>query len=264
MNSFTQQIKVCMKGFALFIIANMFCFACFAQVDTINIKNNNLNIANLKAGNSQYLCYLKDAKSGLVSFISISERRIYFQKINGKDAIVIIKHNFNNDTSKNKYVYTVFDRYNFKTLYDYTRRPAGVEAYNYQGDEIKGADSIKQNTKLNFFLKFKYLPYCDEDDLETLSALPVKRIGQKMAICFYQPGSEVPPRFHPVDVVGEEQLPAVNNEKVDCWVIKLSFDNENYDLSWISKLTHELLKFESHSPTDTYYKVKLFNSDQKF
>ncbi len=253
-----------MKAFVLFIAANIFCTVGFAQVDTISIKNNNLQIANLKEGNSQYLCWLKDTKSGSVSAISMAERTILFQKINGKDVIVIVKHNFNNDTINNKYVYTVSDRYNFKTLYNYSKKLNVIEAYNYQGDEIKGADSIKQNTKANFLLKFKNLPYNDDLDLETLSVLPVKNIGQKMAISFYHAGSAITPKFHPVEVVGEEQLSTINNIKVDCWVIKLSFDSENYDLSWVSKSTHELLRFESRGPSDTFYKVKLFNSDQKF
>jgi hypothetical protein len=253
-----------MKFIFLFIIANIFCAVGFAQIDTISIKNNNLRIANLKEGNSQYVCWLKDTRSGAVSIISMSERKVYFQKIRGKDVIVVVKHSFNNDTSANKYVYTISDRNNFKTLYDYSSKSAVIEAYNYYGDEIKGADSIKQNTKLNFFFKFKDLPYNNELDLETLSALPVERIGQKMIISFYQPGSSTIPKFHPVEVISEEQLSTVNNTRVDCWVIKLSFDNENYDVSWVSKLTHELLRFESRGPTDVFYKVKLSSSDQKF
>jgi hypothetical protein len=253
-----------MKFFVLFIITNIFCAVSFAQIDTISIKNNNLRIANLKEGTSQYVCWLKNTRSGAVSIISMSERKVSFQKIRGEDVIVIVKHSFNNDTSANKYVYTISDRKNFKTLYDYSSKSAVIEAYNYLGDEINGADSVKQNTKLNFFLKFKDLPYSNELDLETLSALPVERIGQKMVISFYQPGNSTIPKFHPVEVVNEEELSTVNNTRVDCWVIKLSFDNENYDLSWVSKLTHELLRFESRGPTDVFYKVKLFSSDQKF
>ena len=57
---------------------------------------------------------------------------------------------------------------------------------------------------------------------------------------------------------GEEVLEAVNAAKIDCWVIRLAYDDKSYDLSWISKEKHEFLKLESHSPQGIYHKVKLF------
>jgi hypothetical protein len=235
--------------------------SCFAQVDTISIKNKNLNINYLKAGGSTYLNWMKDAKSGLISSMSISKRTVEWQLRNGKKVIVVSQRKLNNDSTKIKSVYTVSDFLTFKTIYDFVGTAQGVEAYDYPGDEIVGSDTVKSNTKAGFRLKFNEQPYCLELDLETVSALPIKSTGQKMAVCFYQPGREKLPAFHLLEVIGQEQLRTANGVKSDCWIIKLFIDNEDYDLFWISKLQHEFLKLESHSPTDTFYKVKLFNED---
>ena len=250
-----------MKPLLVIVVLNCICFSCFAQIDTISIKNNNLKTKYLIEGTNTYLNWMKDAKSGLVSNISISKRSVHFQTLAGKELIIVAQHKLNNDSSKIKFIYTVSDRRTFKTIYDYVESPGGIEAYDYHGNEIKGSDTVKLNTKRAFYLKFSELPYCLELDLETVSALPISGLGQKMAVCFYQPGREKIPMFHIMEVTGEQQLPTANGMKSDCWIVKLIIDNEDYDLFWISKLEHEFLKLESHSLTDTFYKLKLFNQN---
>ena len=245
----------------LIIVMNCICFSSFAQIDTISVKNNNLKTKYLIESTSTYLNWMKDAQSGLVSNISISKRSVHFQTLAGKELIVVAQHKLNNDSSKIKFIYTVSDRRTFKTIYDYVGSPGGIEAYDYHGDEIRGTDSVKLNTKRAFYLKFREIPYCLELDLETVSALPISGLGQKMAILFYQPGREKNPAFHIIEVTGQQQLPTANGMKSDCWVVKLIIDKDDYDLFWISKRKHEFLKLESHSPTDTFYKVKLFNQN---
>jgi len=250
-----------MKLFLLAILSNSIYFSCFAQIDTISIKKNNLQTKYLVESNSTYLNFMRDAKSGAVSGISLSKRGVHLQKLAGKDVIVVSQHKLNNDSSKLKFIYTVSDRLTFKTIYDYVESADGIEAYDYRGGEIVGSDTVKSNTKGGFNLKFHEIPYCLELDLETVSALPARGIGQKMAVCFYQPGREKLPKFQLIEVNGQEQLPTTNGKTSDCWVLKLTIDSEDYDLFWISKRKHEFLKLESHSLTDTFYKVKLFNKN---
>jgi hypothetical protein len=253
--------KTFVKLLLVLLLSNSVCFSCFAQVDTISVKNNNLQTKYIVESASTYLNWAKDAKSGLVSSISISKRKVHLQTLGGKDVIVVLQHKLNNDSSKLKFIYTVSDRQTFETMYDYVQSADGVEAYDYRGGEIIGSDTVKSNTKGGFNLKFHEIPYCLELDLETVSALPIKDIGQKMAVCFYQPGREKLPKFQLIKVTGQEQLPTTNGKTSDCWVLKLTIDSEDYDLFWISKRKHEFLKLESHSPTDTFYKVKLFNQN---
>jgi len=253
-----------MKNLFLILIVCITFLKSNAQVDTISIKKHNLNTAFIKEGTNQYLSWIKNKTSGLISNISIWERQISLQSVKGKNVIVVTQHRYYNDSSRNKYVYTISDRNTLKTIYDFTKRPAtGIEAFNYNDNEIKGDDTIPLNTKAGFNLKFSDIPYCFELDIETLSALPIKGKGQKIAINFYHPGGTVPPKYYPVDVVGEEVLTLINGQKAACWIIKLLYDNGNYDLSWITKSSHEYLKLESHNPSGTFNKVKLFNSDIK-
>lgn len=240
------------------------CRQAHAQVDTISIRNNNLQVNNLTEGTSQYLSWLRNTRSGLVSYISISERKVSFQKRSGKDVVVVTKRVLDNDTSKNRYVYAVCDRSSFKMLYDFAIKSNMIEAYNFHGDEITGADTVQKNTKSGFYFKFNSLPYSNELDLETISAVSVKKAGQQMAISFYQPGNTVNPTVRALNVIGSEPIKGVDNASVDCWLLKMIFDSDNYDLFWVSKKTHELLKFESWGPGVVYSKVKLFNSRQNF
>jgi hypothetical protein len=90
--------------------------------------------------------------------------------------------------------------------------------------------------------------------------LPITHAGQQMAVNFYHPGGKVAPAYYPVEVLRDELIPAINGAKIDCWVIKLTYDKNTYDYSWISKKDHEFLKLESHSTQGIYNKVKLFTS----
>jgi len=109
----------------LVILSNSVYFSCSAQIDTVSIKNNNLQTKYLVQGTSTYLNWMKDTKSGLVSNISISKRSLHFQKFAGKDVIVVAQHKLNNDSSKIKFIYPVSDRLTFKTIYDYVESPGG-------------------------------------------------------------------------------------------------------------------------------------------
>jgi hypothetical protein len=235
--------------------------AAYAQVDTISIKKNNLQTGYLKAGNNQYVSWSQDAVTKKVSRLLFWERRVIFGKKYGRDVIIVAQQRLYEDTSLNTFVYTVSDSKTFQTIYDYRmRKSAGIQAFNYNGNTIKAADTIKNNIKAGFSLTFGDIPYCFELDLETLSMLPITHVGQQLAVNFYHPGGSVAPAYYPVKVLRDEQIPVVNGVKIDCWVIKLSYDKDDYDYSWISKTNHEFLKLESHSPQGTYNKVKLLTS----
>jgi hypothetical protein len=236
----------------------------YGQTDTISVNRNNLRTDYLKEGTSQFLAYFKDKKTKVIYDHSIGERTIKFGRRDGKEVIIVIQHRHYNDSSTSKYVYTVSDRSSLQTLYDYTSRIASsTEAFNYSAKGVKGADTVKNNTKANFQYSFpNEFPYCSELNVETLCSLPFKRVGQKLAVSFYEPGQDYPPEFHLIAVIGSENVDAVNNTYIDCWVLRMTYDKDNYEYWWISKRRHEFLKLESHSPTGDFYKVKLFNSDE--
>jgi hypothetical protein len=182
--------------------------------------------------------------------------------MNGRDVIIVTQHRHYDDSSTSKYVYTVSDRKTFETLYDYTFRIAsGAEGFKYTDKGVSGADTVTNNVKANFSYSFPDVtPFCSELNVETMCSLPFKKIGQKFEISLYEPGLAYPPEYHLVEITGSENIEAVNSTHIDCWIVKLTYDKDNYEYWWISKKNHEFLKLDSFSPTGNFYKVKLFNS----
>jgi hypothetical protein len=255
----------CKKLAALFIFLFSLASAMKAlgQTDTISVRKKNLLTGNIKEGTSQFLSFLKNEKTKAIVSYGIQERTVKFSKRSGRAVIIVTQHRHVNDSTMSKYVYTVSDRQNFQTIYDYTQRIiSGIEAYDYKDDSVTGSDTITHNTKTKFRFDFKGdLPYCSELNVETISALPLKRKGQKLVVTFYEPGIADPPQYHEIEVVGTERLIGVNQTLINCWVVKMTYDGDNHDYFWISKTGHEFLKLESHSPGMIFSRVKLFNSD---
>jgi hypothetical protein len=250
-----------MLGHLLCVFTSLFWQRTTAQVDTIGLKLNPLQTQYLQAGNSQFLTWSKNLATGNLSGLLLWERCVSFGDWRGHAGVMVTQQRISGDTNRKTFVYTVSDRQTFEPLYDYRKDAgSGIKAYNYSATGITGADSVTGNTKIGFHLAFSDIPFCFETDIETLSLLPLKRVGQQLAVNFYHPGGSVLPKYYPVKVMGQEMLTAVDHHGINCWIIRLGYDKENYDLSWISVDDHEFLKLESHSPTSVYYKIKLFTS----
>jgi len=235
----------------------LFSIESMAQRDTVSVERGNLLIKLLKPGKSTYLVTSANAKTGAVTQISLWNRETRLEKKGERDVVVVKQMRYYSDTVNNKFVYTISDRSNLKTIYDYTRRlKSGIEAFNYLPDQIVGADTVEHNTKAGFVVGLKDFPFCFEMDLETLALLPIKKVGQKLAINFYHPGGQIPPQYYPIEVLSEEDFLGPNGVKIKCWKIKLQYDGDSFDYSWISKEGHELLKLEGHYPGVIFTKLR--------
>jgi hypothetical protein len=233
---------------------------CLAQTDTISIARRNLKLADLKGGTSQFAVWSKNELTGKVSRIILWERKVDFAEKDGRKTINVAQRRIYEDSAKNTFVFTVSDFATFRTLYDYRTDKTGIQAFDYKENRIIGSDTILKNTKAGFNLSFPVSPYCFELDVETLSMLPINHVGQKFAIDFYHPGGSVLPKYYPVTVVREDNLVSEARDPIKCWVIRLDYDDKNYDLSWISKKKHLFIKLESHSPGATFNKVRLLTN----
>jgi hypothetical protein len=255
------KVKSRIKFFILILLSLIDVF-CYGQVDTISVNKKNIHTEFLKEGSSQFLAWYQDPKTKFITNHGIGERTIRFVKINDRNVIIVTQHRHYNDSSTSKYVYTVSDRKTFQTLYDYTFRiQSGAEGFNYTDKGVTGADTVKNNVKASFNYTFPDVtPFCSELNVETMCSLPLKKLGQKFVFSLYEPGLAYPPEYHLVEITGSENIAAVDDTHIDCWIVKLSYDKDNYEYWWISKQRHEFLKLESFSPTGNFYKVKLFNS----
>ena len=170
--------------------------ACTAQTDTVSITKNNLQTSYLKEGANQYIAWMRNFSADGISQLTFWERKISFAIRNGKDVIIVAQRRLFEDSARNTIVYTVSDKHTFQTIYDYRESKAsGIKAYDYDDHEIKGADTIDRNVKKGFDLKFTDFPYCFELDIETLSMLPLKQLGQKLLINFYPSRGRCPAKI---------------------------------------------------------------------
>ncbi len=233
---------------------------CYAQTDTIGIGRKNLRIDYLKEGTNQFAVWSKNETTGKVSRLILWERKVAFTERNGGKTIAVSQRRLYEDSTKNTFVYTVSDRDSFRTIYDYRTDKTGIQAFDYRNDSIVGSDTVPKNIKSGFNLSLPIFPYCFELDIETLSMLPIEHTGQKFAINFYHPGGSVLPKYYPVTVIKEDNLISEAGMNLKCWVIRLDYDDKNYDLSWISEKQHNFIKLESHSPGATFNKVRLLTN----
>ena len=245
------------KFFTIIALALLHDLPTSAQVDSVSVRRSNLMMSSLKTGKSSYAVWSKDLSTNAVTQIAIWNREVLFSVLGGKNVVIVKQMRYYDDHKRNKYVYTVSDRKNFQTLYDYTTRGGIIQAFNYNNNEISGADSVNNNSKRDFKLTINDFPFCFEMDLETLSLLPIKKIGQRLAINFYHPGGEILPRYYPVQVIGQEEIVTLNGKKIACWKIQLRYDENNFDYSWITKDSRELIKLEGHYGNTIFNKVKI-------
>ena len=167
--------------------------------------------------------------------MSLWSRVVKFEKRSSKNVIVVEQQWLSYDSSLNRKVYSVCDAENFAPLYHYSSSSkTGVEAFDFRDGKIVGSDSVMNNTKKDFSIDQPNPTLNWELDLEIFPLLDL-RTGKTFAINFYQPGYNNPPKEYMYRVVSEEKVSAGNNALIDCWILKINYERNNYALFWISK-----------------------------
>ena len=146
----------------------------------------------------------------------------------------------------------------FAPIYHYTKMTRGIEAFDFHSDKLIGSDSITNNSKKDFNLALKK-PFLNwELDMETFPLLDLKE-GKRFAINFYHPGGKGEPKLYEYKVVGSEVLKTIESGNVDCWKLRIDYDEKTWAIFYISKKGREMLKMEEDFGTGVRYKVKLSN-----
>jgi hypothetical protein len=229
-----------------------------AQIDTIDVAKQDLITANLKEGLNQYLVYTENPKKKKITGHSLWNRQVNFKKINGKDVIEIEQYWSNNDTTFNRYVYSINDKNTFAPIYHYTKSSRGVEAFDFTSSSVTGSDSVTNNAKKNLEVTLSKPTLNWEVDLEVYSTLPFKKVGQRFIINFYHPGGRFEPAYYEYAVIGEDNIASVgDNHKTSCWKLKINYTPDDWAFFWISKKSKEVLKMQEYYKGNYRYKVKL-------
>lgn len=228
------------------------------KIDTINFGKNKLNTAALKPGLKQYLVYFQMTKQPKNLMFFLWLRDIKKENRNGQDVFTISQHWYAADTAMYRKVYSVNNAQNFAPIYHAEQIGSKISAFNWNAQQLKGADTVAQNTKKDFKLDFAIPAFNWNLDIETFEMLPLAE-GKTFAINFLDAGSTAP-KYVLYKVEGSEVLTTTDLQKVDCWILLNESENNGNKFAqrfWISKKNKELLKEEDTFKNGYRYKVKL-------
>lgn len=227
-----------------------------AQIDTISLKTNDLITANLKPGKHQYLVTFGNAKKKKFTGSSVWSRDVKYGTLNGEDVIIIEQQWYMSDTTFNRQVYSVSRKKDFSPIFHKTKGKSGIEAFNFNGRKVVGADSVQNNVKLDTNVDADPSTLNWELDLEVFSILPYKKEGQRFIISFYHPGSKTLPKYYEYAVVGSEEIEIAGQKATDCWKLKIDYSPTSAATFWIAKKTREVLKMQETFGSGFRYKIK--------
>lgn len=245
----------------LFIIAiTIFLFAsvCSGQVDTINATNHSLQIFKLKEGTTRYLVYFTDSLFNLKGSSDIWERTTRFISKNNSHFVEFDWKWFHHDSLR-AYISNVCDAKTLAPVFHKAVYPGkGIIAYDFRDHYMIPSDTVANNAvikKQKLSLNIPVISW--EQDLETYPLLPIKKVGQKFDIAFFDP-NEKAPSYHRYEVIGKENLQLNQDAKVNCWLLKIDYSNTSYAVFWLTEKSKEVIKMKEYFNGNYRFKVKLY------
>lgn len=229
-----------------------------AQVDTINAKNNKLLRQNLKEGTSNYLVYMTDSLLAKRSIGDIWKRTTKFTTFHQQPVIEFKWEWLHADTVLANII-NICDGKTLAPIYRYGNyKGRGIFAYDYKDGFMLPTDTVKNNMAIKKGKVQLSIPIISwELDLETYALLPIKKVGQKFDISFFDP-NEVKPSYHRYEVVGRENLVLNSEVKVKCWLLKINYTPDSYATFWLTEKNKEVVKMQEYFKGKYRIKVKQY------
>ncbi|KAF0139971.1 MAG: hypothetical protein FD122_2872 [Stygiobacter sp.] len=236
-----------------------------SKVDTINSSNNELLTSKLTEFSKEYLVYRADSTKSRKNIGDIWKREAKFSKFNNKEAVEFTWKWFTKDGALYKTVTNICDRKTLAPLHHLAvtnkigdpryDRSAGTKSFGYSKDEMYPDKNVADNSVLGSNPVKLNIPILSwEIDLETLPLLPIKKVGQKFAVSFFDP-SEKEAGYHLYEVTGKGKLKLNNDTQINCWLLKINYDEKNYALFWLSEKSGEVIKMEEQYNSVFRFKV---------
>jgi hypothetical protein len=217
-----------------------------AQVDTVNAKNNKLQLNKLKEETVDYLVYFMDSVTQKRTVGDLWRRKIQFTNFKDQPAVLFTWNWIRNDTAY-AIIVNICDRKTLAPIYRHGNyKGRGIMAYDYREGVMVPSDTIQNNLgmkKGNTVLSIPVLSW--ELDMETYALLPIKKVGQKFDISFFDP-NEKAPTYHRYEVIGTENLQLNSDVKVKCWLLKINYSPTSHATFWLSEKSKEVLKMQEY------------------
>jgi len=228
------------------------------QTDTIRPGKGHLLTGALKPGLRQYLVYFQYPRHSDRLMFWYWMRDISIKTRDGVKYFAISQHWYGGDSTSYRKVYSLNTVADFAPVFHSETVRGKTSSYNWTGRDIKGADSVEDNTSKGFYLPFSEPNLNWNLDIETFEMLPLGE-GRSFWINFYDAGLE-PPKYVLYKVTGSEELTLMSGEKVDCWKLYSEGSSPKgpyTETYWISKQGHEFLKEEDSFSGIYRYKIKM-------
>lgn len=255
-----------MKHFNKFFLTIVFVFFAtpsFAQTkgDTLVIGAKDLQLKNLKTGNSTYVVYNKKTKESPAEKIVLVKIKAESTTYNNKPAFAVTQQ-WDSDGSVAHTAYTVFDAKDFSTLLHdtYWKRLGYSTKFDFEARKVSFegnvSDNDKQKSEQDFNESFNKYNLNWHSDLIIFTLLPYKE-NRNFKINFFDPGFGKSQEVL-YSVTGSDFLTNSSSEKIECWVLENKFTQNGggYQKFWISKKQKEVLKEEDSFNNTFRYKLK--------
>ena len=240
----------------LILILCCLCLNVKAQVDTINAQNGKLQLQNLKEGLRTYLVYTTDTLLQQRTVGDIWKRGTKLTSYQGKPAVEFSWKWIMKD-SVFATVSNICDGKTLAPIYHHaTYKKMGKMATEYKDGFSVPIDSIKDNIGFKIGKIELGLPVLSwELDLETYPLLPIKKVGQKFDIAWFDPNQRKPGAYHRYEVIGKDELSLNTDAKVKCWLLKTVHSKDNYAIFWLAEKSREVIKMEQHFKDSYRFKI---------
>ncbi len=227
-------------------------------LDTITTKNQKIVVKNIVPIKHSYAVFFTDSTGKRTSSSDIWDREIRRTKnAAGQEVVEFEWHLWRKDSllfqTKGICAFPSLE------LLEYTKIPALVVKSENGNLNIKTQTRTKADTA--FTMPFDGKAFTFPIDLEIFGLLPMKSVGQKFSIPFYEPGS-ASYKYYTCTVVGKERLLLQENAGIDCWMLQIEYAPfGGYATFWISETSGEVLKMQEYVRGNYRYKIKLFSDN---
>jgi len=266
-----QQKGIFVKKLFVLLLLLAAAPTIFGQTQpAFSIGKNDLQLKNLRLGNSTYLVYFKKKPDGPAERMTLVRINVALTTVNGRKVFAITQQWESGDdvvhTSK-----TLHDASDLSTVFHelWWKRLGYTAIFDFAAKHVDFKGPVEESKKVqivqDFDESFTSYNLCWHNDLIIFSLLPYKE-GRRFVIKFYDPGFGKP-QDAKYDVTGSESLIGSDGSRIDCWVMQHNFETSSggngTQRFWISKRTHEILKEEDRTPDGYRYKLKIAISGER-
>lgn len=248
-----------MTRLKLFFAALLLTGPAQAQVDSINTTNNKLIGNYLREGKSSYVILMEDSLGRRMGPTQIWDRTIQFsQDADGQKC-----YNFNwkyylKDTLYANYEATGDGATMALLAHRMQVGKTLQRSVVFKGNQVSVPEADRDVVRDKRFTSATLNPpaFSFPMDLEILPMLPIRKVGQVMAVAFYEPGTPTS-AYYKLIVQRKERLPIASGVPVDCWVLVMDYGPSTATF-WISEKGRQILKAKDGFRGITRYKVRLY------